>query len=157
MKKKPTKVKAREGTIGHPNKHDLRYRNTGRPSKMTPELLGKLEEAFARGVTDSEACIYVDIAMSTLYDYCVLNPDFAEKKENLKKNLNMRAKINLHDKIYEGDKDVSKWWLERKAKEEFSLKTETEHSGEIKSKIVYIEKEEKEAYKNHINKVIDGD
>jgi hypothetical protein len=48
-------------------------------------------------------------------------------------------------------------YAERKAKDEFSLKTETEHSGEVKSKVVYIEKEEKENYKKHINQVIDGD
>ena len=57
------------------------------------------------------------------------------------------------------DKDINtaKFILERKCKDEFSLKTETELSGEVKSKVVYIEKEEKEAYKKHIDEVIDGD
>jgi len=59
--------------------------------------------------------------------------------------------------LNEGDVSTAKWYAERKAKDEFSLKTETEHSGELKSKVVYIEKEEKESYKKHIDKIIDGD
>lgn len=34
--------------------------------------------------------------------------------------------------LYTDDqKSIAKWWLERKAKEEFSTKTETKHSGDV--------------------------
>jgi hypothetical protein len=114
-----------KGKGGRPTNRELRYRNTGRPTVMTPEVIGKLEEAFCKGLNDGEACLFAGIKASPFYDYCQANPDFYEKKEALKKNLNIRSKINLHDKIMEGDKDVSKWWLERKAKDEFSTRTES--------------------------------
>ena len=64
----------------------------GRPTKMTPELIGKLEDAFTWGCTDTEACCFADIACSTLYDYCEKNPQFSERKEKLKNMPVMKAK-----------------------------------------------------------------
>lgn len=72
------------------------------------------------GYTDEEACIYVDIAPSTLYSYCSDNPDFSERKERLKKSLSLHAKKNLSTAIKGGDLRQSIWWLERKNKAEFS-------------------------------------
>ena len=69
--------------------------------------------------------------------------------------IDIEAKMKLVEAIKNGDMTSVKFWLERKCKDEFSLKTETEHTGEIKSKVVYIEKEEKEAYEQHINKIIE--
>lgn len=96
----------------------------GRPTVMTPEVVGKLEEAFSKGMTDSQACIIAKIHRDTLYAYCAENPDFSDRKEALKSNVNIVAKNNIYDKIIEGDKDVSKWWLERKCKDEFSTRSE---------------------------------
>lgn len=42
----------------------------GRPTKMTQGTVKKLEEAFLRGLSDEEACLYADISKPTLYDYC---------------------------------------------------------------------------------------
>jgi len=36
------------------------------------------------------------------------------------------AKFNILKELKDGDKETSKWYLERKAKEEFSLKQEIE-------------------------------
>ena len=33
------------------------------------------------GLSDREACIYADIAVSTLYDYCKKHKEFSERKE----------------------------------------------------------------------------
>ena len=40
-----------------------------RPRKITKETVQKLEEGFLMGLSDREACIYADIAVSTLYDF----------------------------------------------------------------------------------------
>lgn len=96
----------------------------GRPTVMTKEKIEKLEEAFIRGLTDTEACLYSDIAPSTLYEYCEKNPGFSERKEQLKQNIRMRAKLNIAKEINAGDKLLSTWYLERKAKDEFSQRTE---------------------------------
>lgn len=96
----------------------------GRPTVMTEEVLQKLEYAFLRGLTDVEACLLADIATSTLYNYCNDNPGFLERKEELKKHPTAKAKLNVYEALESKDVDVSKWYLERRAKDEFSTKQE---------------------------------
>ena len=96
----------------------------GRPTVMTPEMVQKLEEGFMKGLTDAECCLFCGIAKQTLYDYCNKYPEFADRKEDLKKHPAIQAKLNILEAIDGGDKDISKWYLERKNKDEFSLKQE---------------------------------
>lgn len=103
----------------------------GRPKKITEEIVQKLEEAFLQGLSDREACIYANIAPSTFYDYCSSHGEFSERKELLKENLKMKAKMNLARSIEDGNMTQSIWYLERKCKDEFSQKQEVELSGEI--------------------------
>lgn len=102
-----------------------------RPKKITDNILRKLEEGFIMGMSDREACIYADLAPSTLYDYCNENKEFSERKELLKESVKMRAKINIAEQIKKGDIDLSLWYLERKCKDEFSSKQEIQHSGNM--------------------------
>lgn len=103
----------------------------GRPSKMNDATLKKLEDGFLLGLSDREACIYADIAPQTLYNYCNDHPEYLERKELLKENLKMQAKINIAHEIKSKDTDTSKWYLERKAKDEFSTKQEHTVEGEM--------------------------
>ena len=98
----------------------------GRPTAMTAEVLQKLEYGFMKGLTDEQCCSYADISPSTLYDYCNKKPEFSERKEQLKNNPSVRAKLNIVEAIEEGNPELSKWWLERKEKSEFSTKQEIE-------------------------------
>ena len=98
----------------------------GRPTKMTPETVSKLEEAFMWGCSDVEACLYADISKQTLYDYQTKHPEYVDRKQSLKENLKLQARRNLSNSIsIERDTDNSKWYLERKVKDEFSLRQET--------------------------------
>lgn len=99
-------------------------KKAGRPTVMTSEVIQKLELAFSKGLNDREACLYANIAPSTLVKYCQDNEDFSMRKELLKEQPKMKAKLILSDKLDEGDDKVAEWYLERKAKEEFSTKTE---------------------------------
>ena len=65
-----------------------------RPRKITKETVQKLEEGFLMGLSDREACIYADIAVSTLYDYCKKHKIFG-RKELLKDNIKMKSKLNV--------------------------------------------------------------
>lgn len=102
----------------------------GRPTKMTAEVIGKLEILFAKGLTDREACLLANINPSTLYDYCNENPEFSERKEELKQHPTAKARLNVTEAIENGNEELSKWWLERKAKAEFSTKQEV--SADVK-------------------------
>lgn len=106
----------------------------GRPTVITKDSLSKLEEWFIYGYTDEQACLYAEISPATLYRYIEENKGFWERKELLKDQTKMRAKKVVSDKIKEWDDYNARWYLERKGKDEFSLKQEvdTKHSWEIK-------------------------
>lgn len=97
-----------------------------RPTVMTPEVIAKLEEAFAWGCTDREACLWAGIAVSTLQLFQDNNPKFIERKEALKDTVILKSRKSVHDRVLKGDVDTSKWVLERKKKDEYSTKTEND-------------------------------
>lgn len=99
-------------------------KQVGRPSIMTKEVVEKLEHAFINGLNDQEASFYAGIDKGTLYNYCNDNPFFSTRKEMLKRSLVVRSKFNIAAVINEGSVLDSKWLLERKAKDEFSLRSE---------------------------------
>lgn len=113
--------------------------NVGRPTVMTLEVIQKLEEAFSIGATDKEATFVAGISMATLYAYCKEHPEFSDRKEALKDMPKYAARKNIVGKIKDGDVPTSQWYAERKAKEEFSNRTDLNLSGEITSKIISVD------------------
>ena len=95
---------------------------------MIPEILAKLETAFAIGATDVEACAHAGCSPSTYYRYSNDNPEFCERVNALKEKLPLKAKSELAKLINDGDKTTVLWYLERKKRNEFSLKTEIDHT-----------------------------
>lgn len=96
----------------------------GRPTIITEAVLQKLEEAFSLGCTDKEACVLADIAPSTLYNYQEANPEFLERKEQLKEKPILKARKTVVDSL-EGDVNSAWKYLERKDKS-LNPKPETE-------------------------------
>lgn len=94
----------------------------GRPTIMTPEIISKLEEVFAIGGSDNEACFYAGIGKSTLYNYQQEHPEFVERKEALKERPILKARQTVVKSL--DDADMALKYLERKKKDEFSLRTE---------------------------------
>lgn len=109
----------------------------GRPKKITNIVLRKLEEGFCKGLSDREACVYADVALSTFYDFCKENSDFSERKEALKDSPKMHAKINIATKIESGDIELSKYYLERKCADEFSTKQSLQVDGHMSSNMTF--------------------
>ena len=102
----------------------------GRPTKINDLTLKKLEEAFLLGATDLEACLYADISYQTLYTYQHKNPEFTDRKNMLKETPVLKARTEVI-KGLTGNPELALKFLERKKKDEFSLRTEVEHSGNI--------------------------
>jgi hypothetical protein len=96
-----------------------------RPTVMTEEVIAKLEEAFAWGCTDIEACLWADIAPATLYQYQEKNPEFTERKAALKETPILLARSTVV-KGLKNDTDLALKYLDRKKKDEFSTKTESD-------------------------------
>lgn len=103
----------------------------GRPTVMTAEKLRKLEEGFLMGLSDRKCCAYADVSTTALYEYCNKHPKFKERKEQLKDSPAIKAQINIVNAINAGDEDTSKWYLERRAKDEFSTKQDIGLSGSV--------------------------
>lgn len=112
---------------------------TGRKSVMTPETIQKLEEAFLYGATDKEACLVADISPAALYQYQDKHPEFTERKALLKEKPVYQAREAVI-KSFRKDPNLALKYLERKRKDEFSLRTETDvTSGGEKINIALVE------------------
>lgn len=94
-----------------------------RPTVMTPEVIQKLEEAFMWGCTDREACLNADIAEDTLYKYQRENPEFIKRKDMLKDTPIRLARESVVRGM-KSNPDLALKFLERKKKDEFSLRSE---------------------------------
>ncbi|MFA6614033.1 MAG: hypothetical protein WCS83_04550 [Endomicrobiia bacterium] len=102
----------------------------GKSEKM---VIQKLEEVFLMGGTDQEACLFADISKTAFYEWQKKNEWFLERKEALKCSPILKARKtiikSLDNPLY------AKWFLERKAKKEFSAiieYTEASYGEDIK-------------------------
>lgn len=100
----------------------------GRPTIMTPEVLGKLEHAFKVGANDREACLHAGINPDTLYEYQKKNPQYSEQKADWKRNPILKAKYTIYKNL--DDPNVAKWLLERRD-DDYSNKQKQEITGNV--------------------------
>lgn len=109
-----------------------------RPTVMTPEVVAKLEEAFAWGCTDIEACLWADIAQKTLYLYQEKHPEFIQRKEALKETpvLSSRATVS---RAVKKDPKIAMEYLSKKKNKEFSTKSESDVKVEAVTPLFSIE------------------
>lgn len=97
----------------------------GRPTVFDEITIQKLEEAYSNDATDEQACFLANIAQSSLYNFQKEHPEFLERKKALKNMTTYQAKINIKNKVIDGDPSISQWLVERKEKNEgYSIRTE---------------------------------
>lgn len=97
----------------------------GRPTKKTEETVKKLEDIFKNGANVQEACSYAGISKETYYTWLETDESFLTKMESAQYYPVIAAKNILLQDIYKNKNiDSAKWYLERKAKKEFSLRQE---------------------------------
>lgn len=110
-KKKARKVNPKTGK--HPG---------GRPSVVTPDVVAKLESAFAIGCSKVEACLFAGIGRDAFYNYLAKNPQFADRILELQNRPILKARNTIVDSL--SDPKNAQWFLERKRKKEFSTRSE---------------------------------
>lgn len=96
----------------------------GRKTIFTAETIKRLEEAFAQGCTDREACIFAEVSERAFYEYTKKNLAFVQKKNTLREMPTLTARLLVNKALNRGDEDIAKWYLERKRKDEFSTRAE---------------------------------
>lgn len=94
----------------------------GRPTVMTQETVNKLEEVFAIGGTDEEACFYANISRQTLYDYQSKHPEYIDRKEQLKQKPFLKARQTIVKSLETPQYAFE--YMKRKKKDEFSERQE---------------------------------
>lgn len=118
------KKKVIQKIVKNNKKNDEKKR--GRPQKITAEELRKLEYAFSIWCSDLEACLYAKISKTTLYEYQSKNSEFTERKEMLKEQPVLTARETVVKSLKKSP-DMAMKYLERKKKDEFSVRSE--HTG----------------------------
>lgn len=92
----------------------------GRPTVITDSTVRKLEAALRDGLSVQEACFVSGIGRTAFYQRKASDSVFANKVELAKSYVTLKAKHVVVQAITaDGDLPMSKWWLERKARNEF--------------------------------------
>lgn len=115
--------------MARPTKHEFRYKHVGRSSKLTPEIILKLEQCASIRATPKEICFYANINESTYYRWLQENPDLKERLEDLRQKAFVIARttiVNGLDKV-----DTAFKFLEKEKPEEYGDKLKIEHSGSV--------------------------
>jgi len=110
---------------GRPTKHEVRYKDAGRPPAITQDKVNQFKTAFGNGLTIDQACIFANISKQTYYNHGKKNLTFFDEMDAVRKRVDIQAKVNVVKLIKDGSYEASKFWLSTKCKDEFSLRTET--------------------------------
>ena len=86
----------------------------GRPTKMTAEVVEKLEDALKFGSSVTEACYLSGVSRDFFYQHYQSNQDFSDKMERARGWLSIQAKHTLANSILNGDVKSSIWLLDKK-------------------------------------------
>lgn len=110
----------------------------GRPTKMTKEVVWKLEEAFRWNCNISEACLHANISRDTYYNYIKENPEFSDRAEELRNHPMLKARENVANCIESGDEKMTVWYIEK-------------HEGKAKQQVDNVSSDGTMTPKNAIN------
>jgi hypothetical protein len=138
-KKRTTKTKAEQGVVLY-EEIPQEYKDPGgRPTVVTEEVMAYLRQAFLVGATDRQACAFAGISEKTLYNYQEKHPEFLQQKEEWKDTPVLKAKTTIVNNL--SKVPVATWYLERKAKDEFSTRSEVtgKDGGPVETKLTNFE------------------
>ena len=88
------------------------------------EVIRKLETAWAIGCSDAEAALFAGISKASLCEFLQSHPQIAERKELLKEQPVLQARMTLFNSIKKGDGKLAIDYLARARKKEFCTRQE---------------------------------
>lgn len=105
--------------MARPTKAQLKSRRISQAvSKMKPETVNKLKEAFAIDASVEEACYYAEISKQTYYNWIEKNPDLLDEFQALREKPVLKARQEVV-KGLDNDKNFSFSYLRSKRPHEF--------------------------------------
>lgn len=108
-----------------------RFHNRKRYEKQetwTPKVEALVIASLQNGLTIEQACRQADIGTTSFYDRQSSDSEFAEKIKAAREFTEVEARKALTRAIREGDMQTVRWFLSRKAKQEFSERHELSDS-----------------------------
>lgn len=90
------------------------------PIKWNENVLERLRQAFAIGCSVTEACLYAEIDVKTFYNHCPVNSETFQSLKALRDKPLLKARQTVYNSL--GQPDTARWYLEKKAREEFGSK-----------------------------------
>lgn len=104
-----------------------------KPKGVKDKIWAILVDSWENGLSDREAAFRASkVAPTTeaqIKKWVQDNPKMGELRDMLQMELVSQAKLNIQKEINEGNVAVSKWYLERKAADEFSSKAAVAFEG----------------------------
>ena len=107
--------------MGRPTK-DQKWREaiSKAVTKLTPDVVNKLKQAFSIGANDKQAYDYAEISKQTYYNWIKKYPELLDEFERMKTKLPLASKANIANAIQTlKDITTSKWLLERQETDDY--------------------------------------
>ncbi len=105
-------------------------------------IIQSLKEYLELGFSRAKSCKMIGLSDSTLSKWVTDDEALSMKLEGWENAINRIAMSNIRqaiaDESNEEDKrkEITKWWAERKMKDEFSTKIETENKTELTGELI---------------------
>ena len=98
-------------------------------SKMKPEVIKKLEDAFAMDCSVGEACLYADISTVTYYSWIKKDPKLLNRFKALRHKPFLKARNAIVSNL--NDPEFALKYMKNKKNKEFCEKQETDFGGNV--------------------------
>lgn len=129
-----------------------------KPKGVRDKVWAVVIDAWENGLSDREAAFRASrdagifVKESTIKEWLSAYPDVAALKDFLHSDIVSKAKLNIAEEIRNGSTSVSKWYLERKAPQEFSSKQAVAFEG---AAVTLSIEEKKEKLDEFLDTVVD--
>lgn len=90
------------------------------------EIVEALRPYFECGYSVNKACVLAEFPRTTFATWMKEDKELRQKIKSWQNLTSAKARRNLVNAIEKGDEGTSKWWLERREKNEFSTLTKTD-------------------------------
>lgn len=102
-----------------------------RPTVVKDKVVSLLVTSFHNGLTVRQACWQSGISHEAYYHRLRNDTEFADTMTKAQEYPSLTARANILKAIRKGEVSASKWWLERKDKDEFSSKADITVQEEV--------------------------
>lgn len=89
----------------------------GRPLTDWNKIKPILRSSYHNGLNITQACLEAGISKETYYQKIKADQVFSDEMQKAQQRVFSKARQNIAQAIEAGDKDISKWMLERRDKE----------------------------------------